>query len=587
MRVRAVVQARMLSTRLRGKSLIAVAGKPLLARVLERLAAMSFLDEVCVATTHDAADEPIGALVASRNMKCIRGDRLDVLGRFLQAAADLDDNDTIVRFTADNPLYDPGRSAQAFQAHLAAKADYTHVDGLSHMVPEFIRVGALRQAAAATAEPFDHEHVTPYLRKNPEQFKVQKLSGDFAGLRPELDAHLTIDSWDDLEMFEKMLHDIEHPNEFVRLDDCYLWLDRNRAGLQGVVTHPPDQLRVKIAGHEIGDGCPCFIIAEIGQNHNGQVGMAKRLIDMAARCGCDAVKFQKRDIKWELTEEVYNKPYDNPNSFAATYGKHREFLELNEEQHKELREYAMARRLIYFCTACDEPSVEMMERVGNPIYKIASRDITNIPLLKAVARTRKPVILSTGMAGLQELAEAREALGDSPEAVIIMQCVSQYPAEVEHVNLKAMQTIRKETGLLVGLSDHTPGVITPVAAAVMGACMVEKHVTLSRAMQGTDHAAALEEEGLRRMVDYIRLCAIAMGDGKKVYDDVAESARKKLSRSLTSKGPIAAGAVLTEEMLCLKSPGTGILWRDKGLIVGKKARKDIASDVTLSVEDFQ
>ena len=314
--------------------------------------------------------------------------------------------------------------------------------------------------------------------------------------------------------------------------------------------------------------------------------MAKRLIDMAADCGCDAVKFQKRDMKCELTAEAYDRPYDNPNSFGATYGEHREFLELSEEQHKELREYAIAKRIMYFCTACDCPSVEVMERVGNPIYKIASRDITNIPLLLAVAQTGKPVIVSTGMADMRDIREAIEALGDRPPAIVLTQCISQYPADVENINLRALRTLRDQFGRLVGLSDHTPGIITSVAASVMGACLVEKHVTLSRAMQGTDHAAALESTGLRKLVEYIRLCAEAMGDGRKEYNPVVDAARKKLSRSLTSSVAIPAGATLTEDMLILKSPGTGILWRDRGKIVGKKAARDIPVDTTLSEEDF-
>ena len=587
MTVRAIIQARMLSTRLRGKSLISVAGKPLLGRVLERLTAMSFLDEITVATTLDAADEPIVALVESRQLQCVRGDRNDLLGRFIQASADLTDDDCVVRFTADNPLYDPARSARVYQEHVKAGADYTHIDGLSHMVPEFIQVGALRRCGELAADPFDREHVSPYFRKNREQFTVQSLPPDFAGLRPGLDQHLTVDSQAQLEMFERMLEEVEKPNAFVGLDDCYLWLDREKAGLFGPVAGEPSEMRMKVAGHEIGDDCPCFIVAEIGQNHNGQIGMARRLIEMASRCGCDAVKFQKRDIRWELSEEAYNKPYDNPNSFGPTYGEHREFLELNEEQHEELREYALAHDLIYFCTACDPPSVEMMERVGNPAYKIASRDITNLPLLGVVARTGKPVVVSTGMAGMQEIREALEVLGDGPSAVMLTQCISQYPAQIENVNLRAMQTLREEFGCLVGLSDHTPGIITAVAGAVLGACFVEKHVTLSRAMQGTDHAAALEEEGLRRLVDYTRTCAVAMGDGKKEYDPIVDAARKKLARSLTSRVAISAGTVLTEEMLVLKSPGTGLLWRDRDQIVGHKAKADIAPDHTLSESDFE
>ena len=584
--VRAIIQARMLSSRLRGKSLMAVAGRPLLDRVIERVGAMPFIDQICVATTRDAADEPIMALVESRGIRCTRGDRDDVLGRFLQASADLSESDLIVRFTADNPLYDPTRSAKAFESHMAGAFDYTHIDGLSHMVPEFVRVGALRAAGQATSDPFDREHVTPFLRKRADLFKAQTLPPNFASLRPDLDQHLTIDRQEQLEMFERMLAEVERPQQLVRLDDCYLWLDSKKAGLQGILKEKTGQLRVNIAGHEVGDGCPCFIVAEVGQNHNGQMGMARRLIEMAANCGADAVKFQKRDIRWELTAEAYNAPYDNSNSFGPTYGKHREYLELSEEQHAELKEYANARNLIYFCTACDEPSVDMMERIGNPVYKIASRDITNIPLLHRVARTGKPVIVSTGMAGLDEIREAIEAL-ESPPGLIITHCVSQYPTEIENVNLRALKTIRDEFGCLVGLSDHTSGIITAVAAAVMGVCFVEKHVTLSRAMQGSDHAAALEEEGLRRLIRYIRSCAVAMGDGRKVFVPAVENTRRKLSRSLVSKADIPRGTVLNEEMLVLKSPGTGLAWRDRAKVVGRAAKVEIPADTLIAEAQFE
>jgi sialic acid synthase len=577
----------MLSRRLRGKSLLAVAGSPLLARVLDRIGAMSFVDEVVVATTLDAADEPIVAVVESRGVRCVRGDRQDLLGRFLQAAADLDDADVLVRFTADNPLYDPGRSAQAFQKHLAGGFEYTHIDGLSHMVGELIQVGALRRVGELTADAFDREHVTPYFRKHADDFSVQTLPPDFAGLRPDLDEHLTIDSQADLERFERMLGDVERPNQFLRLDDCYLWLDRQRVGLVGAEPNETARKRLTIAGHEIGDGCPCFIVAEIGQNHNGQIGMAKRLIEMAARCGADAVKFQKRDIRSELTEDAYDRPYDNPNSFAHTYGAHREFLELDEDQHRQLREYALACGITYFCTACDAPSVAVMQRVGNPIYKIASRDITNTPLLEVVASTGKPVIVSTGMAGLAEIREALAALGEGPDGIILTQCVSQYPTDPQHVNLRGLTTLRGEFGHLVGLSDHTPGIITAVAGAVLGACLVEKHITLSRAMQGTDHAAALEEEGLRRVVRYIRTCAVAMGDGSKEYDPVVESARRKLGRSLTSRAAIPAGTTVTQEMLVLKCPGTGLPWKRRDRVVGRRSRHDIPADTTLEEADFE
>lgn len=581
----------MLSKRLRGKSLMAIAGTPLLGRVLQRIEAMSFVDQTVVATSTDAADEPIAALVRSRGLRCVRGDRANLLGRFLHAAADLDDDDVVLRLTADNPLYDPQRTSQAFAAHVHGDADYTHIDGLSHMVPEFIRVKALRTAAELARDPFDLEHVTPYLRTHPEQFRVQVLAPDFANLRPDLDHLLTIDNQAQLEMFEQMLGELEQRTPFVRLDDCYLWLDRQRAGLAGISQTANGkactELRMKIGGHEVGDGCPCFIVAEIGQNHNGQLGMAKRLIEVAARCGANAVKFQKRDIGCELTKEAFNRPYENRNSFGRTYGEHRQYLEFDEEQHRELREFALANNLLYFCTACDAPSVEMMERVGNPVYKIASRDITNIPLLEVIAATRKPVIISTGMAGLNEIREAIDTLEGKASGIMLTQCISQYPAEPENLNLRAMQTLRDEFRCLVGLSDHAPGFITAVAGAVLGAALVEKHITLSRAMQGTDHAAALEEEELRLLVKYVRTCAVAMGSGVKEYLPAVEGAKAKLSRSLTSRIPIPQGVVVTEDMLVLKSPGTGLPWRQRDRIIGRRARHEIPADCTLAAEDFE
>ena len=586
MTTRGVIQARMLSSRFRGKSLVAVAAKPLLLRVIERAQAMSFIDEVVVATSLAAADEPIVSLVESRGIRCVRGDELDVLARYVQAAEGLKDDDCVVRFTADNPLYDLSAAAQVWNAHARGHWDYTHLDGLSHVVPEFIRAGALRQCGALASDAFDREHVTPFLRKHRDDFKAQTLPPDFAGIRPELDRHLTIDTQDDLDRLERMFSDLEPTASPVPLSDCYLWLDRKRGRFSGAIVRERGQLRVNLAGYEVGDGCPTFIVAEIGQNHNGDVGIAKRLIEMAARCGADAVKFQKRDIRWELTDEAYKRPYDGPNSFGTTYGEHREFLELDEDQHRDLREYALAHGLVYMCTACDDPSVDVMERVGNPIYKVASRDITNIPLLWRIARTRKPVILSTGMAGLREIHEALEALGQLPPAVILLQAISQYPADLERVNLRAMQTMRREFRLLTGLSDHTAGVISPVAASVMGACVIEKHITLARAMKGTDHAGSLEEEGLRRLVRYIRDAELAMGDGRKEFDPACEPARRKLARSLTTRVAIPAGTILTEEMLTLRSPGTGLSWRERDRIVGRVAVKDLPANQTCIERDF-
>lgn len=561
-----------------------VNGIPLLHRVCYIVKKLDFIDEVMVATSQMEADDPIEAVAKQMGVNCFRGSALDVLDRFVQASADMMEDDIVVRFTADNPLNYPEASEEAFHNHVDGRYDYTHIHRLSHIVPEFIRVSALREAGRLAKTDFDREHATPFFRKNLNIFKVLELPNTFKELRPELDKYLTIDTLEELLRFEKMLQEIEDDNRAINIGKVYKYLDENV--LHYSVANKKDRY-LELDGTPVGDGFPTYIVAEIGQNHNGDIMIAKKLIDMSAQCGADAVKFQKRDMSCELTSEAFNNPYDNPNSFGKTYGEHRTFLEFNEEQHKELKEYSQAARITYFVTPCDIPSVEMMERIGVPFYKVASRDITNIPLLEKLAETGKPIIISTGMADKQDIEDALNAIGRDNSSVIIMQCTSEYPLSLENVNLRAINTIRHKFGFLVGLSDHHSGIITAVAASLMGACIVEKHITLSRAMKGSDHAGSLERWGLEKLVDYIRAVELAMGNGKKEFNLVARPAKEKLARSLTSKVHIDEGTALTEDMLCLKSPGTGIKWRDKGLILGKIAKRDIPADVTLKIEDFE
>jgi sialic acid synthase SpsE len=337
----------------------------------------------------------------------------------------------------------------------------------------------------------------------------------------------------------------------------------------------------------LGDDEPCFIIAEVGQNHNGSMSIARELIDNIAFYKADAVKLCKRHIPSELTRDAYNMPYFGPQSFGETYGKHREFLELSKEQYKELKAYAEDKGLIFFATACDPKSVDDLEEVGVSLHKIASRDLTNLPLVDYMARTGKPMILSTGMDAMHEIGEAINAVRRHHNKIVLMQCTSAYPTEYQEVNIRVIHTLRREFDVLTGMSDHTVGIMVPVVAAALGAVVVEKHVTLARHMKGTDHACSLEPEGLRRVVRDIRHMEEALGDGvKRVADNVA-AVRRKLCRSLVSKVDIHEGTVLTEEMLCLKSPGSGLMWRERGQIVGKRARRDIPADVTLSEKDFE
>lgn len=558
---------------------MAVNGVPLLYHTLESVKQLGFLDEVVVATTLSKADDPILAACESLGVSCVRGDSENVLSRFVLAAEGLAEEDAVIRFTADNPVYNKALSNKALEVFSKDVLDYLCVDGLSHLVPEYIRVRGLREIDRLAEKRFDREHVTPYFRKNRDLFNVSILPRTFGGLRPEFDRYLGVDTRDDLNRYEAMLSALGQDTQ--DLDKIYSWLAEN--AINKVIETGKV---VELNGIKVGHGQPTFIIAEIGQNHNGSVELAKQLIDMAVRCQADAVKFQKRDIPSELTKEAYDRPYNSPNSFGRTYGEHRIALELDEEQHLELKEYASAQGITYFCTPCDVPSVEMMERIGVPFYKVASRDLTNLPTLEAMAKTGKPVIISTGMANMEDIEDGLEALGKDRDDVIILQCTSQYPAALENVNLRAMNTLEEKFGKIVGFSDHTVGVITSVAASVMGAAVIEKHVTLSRAMKGSDQAGSLEETGLRQMVKYIRECELAKGDGVKVMNPVVEAAKEKLARSLTSKMALPAGTILEEKHLVLKSPGNGLTWSQRHQVLGKKVIADIPPDATIWPENL-
>ncbi|MEN6457567.1 MAG: N-acetylneuraminate synthase family protein [Thermoguttaceae bacterium] len=337
----------------------------------------------------------------------------------------------------------------------------------------------------------------------------------------------------------------------------------------------------------IGDDQPCFIIAEVGQNHNGDVAIARELIDNIAFHKADAAKFCKRHIPSEMTKAMYDQPYVGPQSFGETYGKHREFLELSPSQYGELKTYAEQKDVIFFATACDQQSVADLEGIGVTLYKIASRDLTNLPLLDCVARTGKPVILSCGMDSLEVIKEAIDTIRRHHNKIVLLQCTSSYPTPYEDVNIRVMHTLRREFDVLTGMSDHTIGIMVPVVAAALGAVAVEKHVTLGRHLKGTDHACSLEPDGMRRVVRDIRNIEMALGTGEKLVPKSIVSAKAKLCRSLVSKQRIPQGAVVTEAMLCLKSPGTGLPWRERDKLLGKKARRDVPEDVLLTPEDFE
>ena len=283
---------------------------------------------------------------------------------------------------------------------------------------------------------------------------------------------------------------------------------------------------VQIGNKQLGPGQPCYVIAEIGINHNGDIDLAKRLISVAVAAGCDAVKFQKRTVEIVYTAKELETP--RPNPFGDTNGDLKRGLEFGEEDYAEISSFCKQVKIDWFVSPWDEPSVDFMEQFNTPVYKIASASLTDDNLLRHVRKTGKPVIASTGMSTYEEIDHAVNVLGK--EDLILMHTTSTYPAKYEQLNLKAIPSMIERYNIPVGYSGHETGIPTTVAAAVLGACCVERHITMDRAMWGSDQAASLEPNGISRLVRDIRLCEQSMGDGiKKVYDEEVP-VMKKLRR---------------------------------------------------------
>jgi N-acetylneuraminate synthase len=272
---------------------------------------------------------------------------------------------------------------------------------------------------------------------------------------------------------------------------------------------------VQIGKHNVGDGHPCYVIAEIGINHNGEIALAKKLISVAVGSGCNAVKFQKRTVDVVYTPEELAKPRESP--FGETNGDLKRGLEFNADAYKEISRYCKEVDIPWFASCWDEASVDVIDQFDIPCYKIASASLTDDNLLRHTRATGRPIILSTGMSTVEQIDHAVEVLGKHD--LILMHTTSTYPAAYSELNLKVIPFLKQRYGVPVGYSGHETGLPSSVAAATLGACMVGRHITLDRAMWGSDHAASLEPNGITRLMRDIRLVESAMGDGvKRIFD---------------------------------------------------------------------
>ena len=330
-----------------------------------------------------------------------------------------------------------------------------------------------------------------------------------------------------------------------------------------------------------------YIIGEIGQNHNGSVDVAKLIVELVSRSvreetfGIDlkpmnAVKMTKRDLNEELTSSQMNRIYDTPNSFGRTYGEHRTFLELDDQAHYEVYKYAKEQGLDFVETLCAKGCMSLLKLFTPDYLKVASRDLTNLPLLEVMAETKIPIILSTGMAGKRELDNALETITHYHSAISILHCVSQYPTHPDNLNLNTISYLRKNYGqYTIGFSDHTIGISAPVVAVGMGAEIIEKHITIDRHMKGTDQAGSLGPDGVNRMIRDIRIAERWLGTEDLYIDKSVAGSKEKLERSIASCRPIKAGEIITENDIHMLSPGDGFKWSQKDEVVGHVVKEDI------------
>jgi N-acetylneuraminate synthase/N,N'-diacetyllegionaminate synthase len=344
---------------------------------------------------------------------------------------------------------------------------------------------------------------------------------------------------------------------------------------------------IVLGRRRIGPGHPCFIIAEAGVNHNGDIGLAERLVEAAAEAGADAVKFQTFTAERLATPGAPKADYQ----LATTGGVESQVemlrkLELSREAHLRLIEYAGQRGIVFLSTPFDEQNADLLDNLGVPLFKIASGEITNLPLLEHVARKRKPMIVSTGMSTLDEVGEAVRVIQKATcPALALLHCTSNYPADPAESNLNAMMTMRQAFDVPVGYSDHTPGIEVAVAAVAVGASVLEKHLTLSRGMPGPDHRASLEPGEFKAMAQAVRTVEMALGDGVKRPMESERNTRAVARRSLVAAMDLPAGTVLEAHHVTAKRPGLGLPPSELAWLIGRKLSKPVRADDLISWSD--
>ena len=340
-------------------------------------------------------------------------------------------------------------------------------------------------------------------------------------------------------------------------------------------------------GRLVTDDAPAYVIAEVGHNHQGKLETAKEMFREAKACGVSAVKLQKRDNRSLFTQAAFDRPYENENSFGATYGEHREALEFDRDQYAELQAYAADLELDFFATAFDITSADMLETLDMPAYKVASADLRNLPLLRHIAGLGKPVIVSTGGGTMEDVQRLYDTVMPINPQLCIMQCTCGYPAEFDELNLSVIDTYRQQfPEIVVGYSGHDNGIAMPVVAYVLGARIIEKHFTLNRAMKGTDHVFSLEPVGMRKMTRDLERARLSLGDGRKTVFASEAAPVLKMGKKLVAARDIVAGHRLTTDDVATKSPGDGLAPVEIDRVVGSVITVSLSKDDDFSLDQL-
>ncbi|MEE8343643.1 MAG: N-acetylneuraminate synthase family protein [Gammaproteobacteria bacterium] len=343
--------------------------------------------------------------------------------------------------------------------------------------------------------------------------------------------------------------------------------------------------KLLIDGKVIQDSGPCYVIAEIGHNHQGRLETAKEMFRVAKESGADAVKLQKRNNRQLYTREAYNKPYDNSNSFGKTYGTHREFLEFGWVEYKELMDYADEIGITMLATAFDFSSADFLAKLDSPAFKIASGDLRNIPLITHIAKFQKPIILSTGGGTMEDVNRAYDAIMAINQKLCILQCTAGYPADFSELNLQVITTYRERfPSIVVGLSSHDNGIAMAIAAYMLGARVVEKHFTLNHTWKGTDHAFSLEPTGFRKMIRDLNRLNVAIGDGAKRIYETEIAPITKMGKKLVAARDMPPGYTIRREDIAIKSPGDGLQPYNIEKIIGRVIYQALQVDDDISFE---